>query len=96
MNLSVQIIYHTLPARRFRWRLISPGGLIASLGWIFGSLAFRDYVNSFSNFQKFYGSLGALIALMFWFYICSFFLVVGGEVDSEIHKLRKVKPKKSS
>lgn len=96
MNLSVQIIYHTLPARRLKWRLISPGGVIASLGWIFGSLAFRDYVNSFSNFQKFYGSLGALIALMFWFYICSFFLVVGGEVDSEIHKLRRVKPKKSS
>jgi membrane protein len=88
MNFSIQIIYHTLPARRLSWRLISPGSVFATTGWILGSLAFQDYVNSFSAFQRFYGSLGALIALMFWFYICSFFLIIGGEVDSEVHKIR--------
>jgi len=89
LNLCVQFVYQTLPAKRLTWRLISPGGVFASIGWIFGSLVFRDYVNHFTNYQYLYGSLGALIALMFWFYICSFFLIVGGEIDSEIHKMRR-------
>ncbi len=89
LNVGVQIVYYTLPARRFPWRLITPGGLLAVLGWVVGSLAFRWYVNRFGDFQELWGSLGALIALMLWFYLCSFFLVLGGEIDSEIHKVRR-------
>ncbi len=89
MNVGVQIIYYALPAHRFRAKLISPGGMVAILGWILGSLTFRYYVNEFfSNLQRLYGGLGALIALMIWFYICSLFLLVGGEIDSEIYKMR--------
>jgi membrane protein len=90
MNFGVQIIYYALPAHRFPAKLISPGGLVAVLGWIVGSLFFRHYVNLFfSNLQRLYGGLGALIALMVWFYICSLFLLFGGEIDSEIYKIRK-------
>jgi membrane protein len=89
MNLGVQIIYYALPAHRFRPKLISPGGVVAIAGWIVGSLVFRHYVNLFfSNLQQLYGGLGALIALMVWFYICSLFLLIGGEIDSEIYKMR--------
>jgi membrane protein len=89
LNVGVQIVYYTLPACRYPWRLVTPGGLLAVLGWVLGSLAFRWYVNHFGDFQELWGSLGALIALMLWFYLCSFFLVLGGEIDSEIHKIRR-------
>jgi len=90
LNLGVQIVYYALPAKRLPAKLISPGGVVATLGWIFGSLIFRHYVNLFfSNLQRLYGGLGALIALMIWFYICSLFLLIGGEIDSEIHKMRR-------
>jgi membrane protein len=90
MNLGVQIVYFTLPAHKFPAKLISPGGVIASLGWVFGSLIFRSYVNSFfHNIQQLYGGLGALIALMIWFYICSLFLLLGGEINSQIYKMRR-------
>jgi membrane protein len=96
MNFGVQIVYYALPAHRFSAKLISPGGAFAILGWIFGSLIFRHYVNLFfSNLQKLYGGLGALIALMIWFYICSLFLLVGGEIDSEIYKVRHDDSKKA-
>lgn len=89
MNLGVQIVYYALPAQRFPWRFISPGAVVATLGWIIGSIGFRFYVNRFANFQLLWGSLGALIALMIWFYICSFCLLLGGEIDSEIFKMRR-------
>ncbi len=89
LNIGVQIMYYALPAKRFPWRLISPGGILATAGWVVGTLAFRYYVNNFGNPQMLWGGLGALIVLMVWFYILSFCLLVGGEIDSEIFKLRK-------
>lgn len=89
LNVGLQIVFFLLPAKRFPFRLISPGGIFTTVGWILGSLFFRYYVNHFGDFQMLWGSLGALIALMVWFYICSFCLLVGGEIDSEIFKLRE-------
>lgn len=90
LNVGVQIMYYALPAKRFPWRLISPGGILATTGSVVGTLIFRRYVNVFfENFEMLWGSLSALIALMVWFYICSFCLLVGGEIDSEIFKLRR-------
>lgn len=89
LNIGVQIVYYALPAKRFPWRLISPGGILATTGWVIGTLAFRYYVNNFGNFQMLWGSLGTIIGLMVWFYICSFCLLVGGEIDSEVFKLRE-------
>jgi membrane protein len=90
LNVGVQTVFYSLPAKRLPFRLVSPGGLFTVVGWIFGSLAFRYYVNAFGNFQLLWGSLGALIALMVWFYISSFCLILGGEIDSEISKMREV------
>lgn len=89
LNVGVQIIFHFLPARRLPWTLISPGGLLAVVGGLVGSQCFRFYVNRFADFQLLWGSLGALIALMLWFYICSFCLLLGGEIDSEVTKMRQ-------
>ena len=89
LNIGVQIMYYALPAWRSPWRLISPGGIFATTGWVVGTLVFRNYVNDFGNFQMLWGSLGTSIGLMVWFYISSFCLLLGGEIDSEIFKLRK-------
>ncbi len=88
LNFGVQIVYHFLPAHRFPWTLLSPGGFLATTGWVVGSALFRFWVNRFADLQILWGSLSALIALLAWFYISSFFLLLGGEIDSEIHKIR--------
>ncbi len=89
LNLGIQIVYFALPARRLPWRLFSPGSVVASLGWLLGSLAFAFYINSFADYQRMYGSLGDLVILMIWFYFSSLFLLVGGEMDSEVFSCRR-------
>lgn len=89
LNIGIQIVYFALPAKRLPWRLLSPGSVFAALGWLFGSLAFSYYVNSFAMYQRMYGSLGDLIVLMIWFYFSSLFLLVGGEMDSRIFRRRR-------
>lgn len=89
INIGIQFVYFALPAKRLPWKLLSPGSVIATVGWILGSVGFRYYVNHFGDYQQLYGSLGALIVLMIWFYISSLFLLLGGEIDSEIYKLRR-------
>lgn len=88
-NFAIHFAFFALPARRLPWRLLSPGSVFASLGFLLGSLGFSQYVNRFGGYQQLYGGLGALIVLMLWFYIVSLFLVVGGEMDSEIFKIRR-------
>jgi membrane protein len=92
LNLGIQIAYCSLPAQRLVWTLVSPGSVIASLCWILGSRAFAFFVNrlvGFETYQQLYGSLATLILLMIWLYLSSFFLLLGGEINSEIFRLRK-------
>lgn len=89
LNVGIQIIYFSLPARRPPWKFVSPGGVTATLGWIFGSMGFTFYANHLADYQRLYGQLGALIVLMLWFYLSSLSLLLGGEIDSTIYRLRR-------
>ncbi|MDA2923413.1 YihY/virulence factor BrkB family protein [Acidobacteria bacterium AH-259-L09] len=92
LNIGIQIVYSALLARRLPWTLLSPGSMIATLGWIVGSRGFAFCVNRFVSYeiyQRLYGSLGTLIVLMIWFYLSSFFLLLGGEINSEIYHVRE-------
>ncbi len=89
LNIGVHTVYYALPQPQVYWRIFSPGSVVATLAWIFGSLGFRLYVNSFGMYQMFYGSLGAVIVLIIWFYLSSLALLVGGRIDSRIHGIRQ-------
>jgi membrane protein len=54
------------------------------LGWLVVSLGLRIYLHFFNNYSVTYGSLGAVIILLTWFYITGLMLLVGAEIDSEI------------
>ena len=90
LNLGLQMIYYTLPATRFPWRFFSPGSVLTTTGWLLGSLIFAAYIDHFADYQRLYGSLGSLVVLMIWFYCACVLLLLGGEIDSEIHRLSKV------
>lgn len=90
LNLAMEIVYLVLPARRLAWTFFSPGSVIATLGCILGSRGFALYVNQvaqhYEYYQNLYGSLATLLLLMIWFYISSFFLLLGGEINSEAYR----------
>jgi len=85
--LAFGLIYYFAPnlhVQRFRWVL--PGMVVGVALWLLGSLGFRLYLRHFNTYNAVYGSLGAVIILMLWFYLTGTAILVGGEVNSEIER----------
>jgi membrane protein len=84
--LAFALIYYVAPdlKERRRWVWISPGATLAVLLWLLVSFAFRLYLHYFDSYSATYGSLGAVIILMLWFYLTGAAVLIGGEVNSEI------------
>lgn len=82
---SISILYFFGPSQKTtRPPLFSPGSIIATVLMLSAGYAFAFYVNNFSQYNKFYGSLGALIILMIWLYINSIVLIIGYEINQSI------------
>jgi membrane protein len=85
MVLSFEVMYYFCPdVQHHRWRWFTPGGCIGLLGWIAGSVGLRVYLHYFNSYSVTYGSLGAVIILLLWFYLTGAMILLGGEVNSEI------------
>lgn len=82
--LAMAIVYYVAPDVDQRWQWITPGSLVAVIGWLLASLGFSFYVNNFGSYNATYGSIGAVIVLLTWMYVSGFFVLVGGEINAEI------------
>ena len=83
--LGLAALYRWGPSRQTaRWRWIAPGTLLAVLGLGIGSILFSWYVTNFSDYDAAYGSLGAMIALLTWFWLSTIIVILGAELNSEI------------
>jgi membrane protein len=81
------LIYRYAPnIRGHGWQALMPGALTAVVLWLAATSLFRLYLTHLGNYSKTYGSLGAVIVLMMWLYMCGLAILVGGEVNSEIRK----------
>lgn len=87
MIISFELLYYFCPNSQKRtWRWFTPGGLVGLLGWILGSICLRIYLHYFNNYSMTYGSLGAVVILLLWFYLTGVMILLGGEVNSEIER----------
>lgn len=85
LALSFSLIYYWAPCvKRRRWRWLTPGSAISIIGWLVASLGLRIYLHFFNNYSVTYGSLGAVIILLTWFYLTGFVILLGAEINSEI------------
>ncbi len=83
--LSFALTYYWAPDMRARrWHWLTPGALIGMVGWLLASLGFRLYLYFFNTYSVTYGSLGAVMILLMWFYITGLMVLVGAEINSEI------------
>jgi membrane protein len=64
------------------WKWLLPGSILAAAIWMAVSVLFKLYVRHFSHFGVLYGSLGALVILMFWFYLSGAAILAGGELNA--------------
>lgn len=83
--LAFALIYYFAPdSREQDWKWITPGAFVGVLLWLLISFAFKAYLSFFNSYSATYGSLGAVIILMLWFYFTGIAILVGGEMNSEI------------
>ncbi len=89
--LVVAVVYRFAPSRSGRhWALISWGAAIATVLWLIGSVGFSFYVSAFGSYDRTYGSLGAVVVLLLWFYITAYTILIGAEVNAEVERQRAV------
>jgi len=72
----------------FRW--ITPGGLLAVIGWVIASVAFAFYVSNFGSYNKTYGALAGPIVFLVWLWISNIVILLGAEFNAELERGRAI------
>ena len=84
---TFNLIYNFAPnIKRSRRRWLTPGAFVGIGLWLAVSFGFRIYLSYFDSYTVTYGSLGALIVLMLWFYLTGVAILIGGEVNCEFQQ----------
>lgn len=85
LALTFAVLYYWAPdCKKRRWHWLTPGGAVGIAGWLAASFGLRIYLHFFNNYTVTYGSLGAVIILLMWFYITGLMLLLGAEINSLI------------
>jgi membrane protein len=83
--LAVSTVYYFGPAIHYNWRFFSIGSFLATLFILGVSYGFSYYITNFGTYNKVYGSIGVLIALMVWVQLVTVVLLIGYEINASIH-----------
>ena len=82
---GISFLYRFGPSREHaKWRWLSWGAVLATLGWIAASWLFSFYLQNFADYNATYGSLGAVVGLMMWTWISVIIVIVGAAVNAEM------------
>jgi membrane protein len=85
LALCFAVIYYWAPdCKTRRWHWLTPGGAVGIVGLLVASLGLRVYLHFFNSFTMTYGSLGAVITLLTWFYMTGLMILLGAEINSHI------------
>jgi len=82
-------LYFFAPAKKMRWRFISPGGTLATILSIVVLAGFGFYITRFGQYNKLYGSIGTLLVVLLLCYLLSLILLIGFELNNSINAARR-------
>jgi YihY family inner membrane protein len=85
------IIFERLPNRPMTFRQAFPGALLTALLWQAARGLFMRLL-PFLNYRQVYGSIGVVVALMFWVYISSAVMLFGAQVSRSLYRTWRLKP----
>jgi membrane protein len=83
-------VYAFLPSRKASLKAQLPGALTAAAGWMLFSLLFSLYVDRFADYTHLYGGLAAIVIFMLWLYVCTYILLMGGEINLLIGRIARM------
>ncbi|MCG0995344.1 YihY/virulence factor BrkB family protein [Acetobacter indonesiensis] len=84
--LATSVLYRFGPDRHHPalWRWVMPGALFATISWILSASGFSYYVAHIASYNATYGPLGAVIAIMMWFFVSAWVVLMGAELNAEM------------
>lgn len=92
MFLMLALFYHVVGRGRYKFRQSLPGAVFSLIIWTAATVGFSYYVTNMGNYSLLYGSIGAIMVLMFWLWLTGIVLILGGELNhvlAEELELRK-------
>ncbi|HOZ97000.1 MAG TPA: YihY/virulence factor BrkB family protein [Niabella sp.] len=90
----ISYIYRHAPSVDKKWKLITPGSVLATCLVVISSLAFSWWVGQFGTYNKLYGSIGTIIFVMVLIFFNALILLMGFELNANIYALSKTKNEK--
>jgi YihY family inner membrane protein len=90
VSLMFAILYWVSPNAKQGLRWVSPGGVVAVVGWLIASGLFALYVANFGHYNKTYGSIAAVIIFLVWLWITNLVILIGAEFNAELERGRAV------
>jgi membrane protein len=86
---GISLLYQIAPAVKAKWHFFSVGSLLTTAVIIVGTELFSYYLTYFATYNRLYGSIGTILALMFWLYLIAWTLLIGFEINVSIVRARK-------
>lgn len=89
MTTSISLLYNAGDPHARRFRVFTPGAILALLLTILLSQALAFFFKNITNYNALYGSLGAILAVQLWLYFNMIVLLIGFELNTSISKARR-------
>lgn len=87
LMVGLAVLYRFGPSRdEAQWSWVSPGAVFAACAWLVGSILFSWYVANFEDYDKTYGTIGAVIGLLMWMWLSATIVLIGAELNSEAER----------
>ncbi len=86
MLVGLGLVYRYGPNRPKRTPWISVGVVVALMLWAAASLGLSLYLRNFGSYNEVYGSIGAVIALLMWFFLSAYAFLLGAAVNAQIER----------
>jgi membrane protein len=83
---AVAVLYYLAPTKKDRFKFFSLGAAISTILCILLVIVFSYYINNFGTYNKLYGSIGTLIALLVWIRFTALILIIGFELNASIKR----------
>ena len=85
---GLAFVYTVAPNTFQRWQSLIPGSCFATAIWIGATFGLRWYVASLARYKETYGTVGAALVILLWFYVSGLAVLLGAELNSIIQEQR--------
>ena len=77
LYFNIKLIYILAPDKEVTSNEVRAGAMFTTIFWLLSSKIYAFYVEYFSHYDIFYGSMSNILVLLFWVYILAYIFTLG-------------------